>query len=404
MTVQPFPVHQANPEFVIIEFFGGDNELSSNIAAEFSEMTRAGAGNVAVLAIADYDNAPARALEVTSRDGVTVLEELGEIDMAKPEVLAHYLARALVTYPPGTRIAIGFWGHGSGIFGEAERTSGPKASLDLRILRARLSRTSTLVQTLSSSIVRLQNMFNDSQSGGLLTTRKAGLMLRDAFDAAERTEPVDLIFSDTCLNGMVEVVAELEGYAHCVIGSEDNEPPYGWDYFQWLSRMATAPPPDADAWARQAVEAMRAGYLDRSVDFPITLSAVRARSRVTGAFADLVTAATAQQQAGFELLKGVLPSTQIFTTKVDSYDLQGFAKNLAAIPQNPTIAQAGAALVDALDDAIVASIALGNVPGAHGLAFWFPFDRTRFQENVTTYRDLEFDRRTGWSTFLGAFR
>ena len=38
----------------------------------------------------------------------------------------------------------------------------------------------------------------------------------------------NLIFSDTCLNGMIEVTEQLKDYATCIVGSEDLEPGDGW--------------------------------------------------------------------------------------------------------------------------------------------------------------------------------
>jgi hypothetical protein len=54
---------------------------------------------------------------------------------------------------------------------------------------------------------------------------------------------VDLIFSDTCLNGMIEVLEQFKEFAEVVVGSEDLEPGGGWEYHEWFGLMSDSPLP-----------------------------------------------------------------------------------------------------------------------------------------------------------------
>ena len=67
-------------------------------------------------------------------------------------------------------------------------------------------------------------MLHDDTNGGVLTNLEAEGVLKAAFKRAGMTGKVDLIFSDTCLNGMIEVAEQLKDYATCIVGSEELEP------------------------------------------------------------------------------------------------------------------------------------------------------------------------------------
>lgn len=409
MTIQPFPVRNRNVRFAVIELFGGDNNLSPYVEEDLSEMVSGAGPDVAVIAIADVFDGPARVIEASAA-GLRVLEHLGEIDTGDPGVLARNLARALVSFSNQTRIAIGFWDHGSGTFDEGERTPLRRVFPGARIPRWRLSRSVPSRQLFFSDDALLANfelraMLHDDQSGGMLTNREAGRMLADAFAQAGRKVPVDLIFSDTCLNGMAEVSHEFEGFARCIVASEELEPGDGWDYFEWFSRIAASPPPDPVAWARSAVEAMEAGYRDRTDQHPVTLAAVRSGAGVAAAFRNLVAAAAPFGRDGFVHLDWARSQSQIFASGYDSYDLLDFARKLIGQPDIPPVAAAAQALADCLGQAIVHSIALGpQVAHANGLAFWFPGSRGSLLKDVATYRDLKFDQATGWSAYLDRYR
>ena len=411
MAVQPYPVRHPEADYVIIELFGGDNNLSDFVAEDLSEMMSGAQGNVAVVAMTDVFEGPARVIELTKAHGITLLDELGEVDTGDPDFLADVLARALVSYPSTARVAIGFWDHGSGVFDEEDRTPLRRVIPGARIPRWRLTRSRRSRRLFFSeaevaSDAGLRAMLHDDQSGGLLTNREAGRMLRNAFEAAGRTSPVDLIFSDTCLNGMAEVLCEFEAQAQCVVGSEELEPGDGWDYHEWLKRIGDAPPADADAWGRHAVDAMEAGYTGRPGQFPVTLSAVRAGCGIAEAFAALIRAAGPFGRDGFRFLDWARSQTQNFVAgSYDSYDMIDFARQLVAGAEIPEIVAAAEELERTVQRAMVHSIAMGDtVARATGLAFWFPSSRGSFLKDASTYRDLKVDEMTGWAAYLETHR
>ncbi|CAN0501013.1 unnamed protein product, partial [Phaeothamnion confervicola] len=182
---------------------------------------------------------------VTPENGIQIIEELGEIDTGDPEVLHKFLVRALLTYPKA-RKAIGFWDHGTGVFDETDASE--------KIMTRRVNSVARENRSRSRPARRLffakkdmehdfdtRSMLHDDTNGGVLTNLEAGAMLRAAFKDAGIDGKVDLLFSDTCLNGMVEVLEELGSVAKVIVASQDLEPGDGWDYKRWLARVVEKP-------------------------------------------------------------------------------------------------------------------------------------------------------------------
>ena len=398
MSLEPFRVGHPGPDYVIIVFLGYDNDLPVHlIDHHLNEMARGAGPDTAIIAIADDPLGPDRVVEVTSRT-ITLLEDLGEIDTGRVRPAGDLLARALVSYPGQPRIAIGFSGHGSGVFDE-ELPDQLLRALDLLANpRAHLLRSLQSDESLRSAF-----SVNFGRPNTQLSNGEIGRMLRAAFDAADRAEPVDLLFFDTCLNGMIEIATEFADFAACIVGSQDNEPVTGWHYDKWLSLMTSSPPADPAAWGRQAVDAMTAAYAVGMTD-PVTLSAIAAGpvpSLVVARFEALLDAAVPLGRAGYDALNGArLGSHALGGGTFDSYDLCEFADRLARREDMPTLAQAATALAEAVGDAVLHLTNL-RAPNAHGLAFWFPGNRRSYDKDVGTYSRLRFDRETGWSAFLG---
>ena len=181
-------------------------------------MSRGVSGKVAVIALTDTATTPATVVEVSPAVRIQTLEDWGEIDTGDPETLCRFLTRALITYP-NARKAIGFWDHGTGVFDETDATekiSDPlgklgaaRPSAAARAPRDGCSspRTSSQqdIATRSHAARRHQRRRADDDGG-----RR---MIATAFQRAGQQGKIDLIFSDTCLNGMIEVLDELGNYA-----------------------------------------------------------------------------------------------------------------------------------------------------------------------------------------------
>lgn len=408
-TAEPFAVRDREVSHVIVILFGGDNNLSPFVEEDLYEAAAGNRGPFAVLALVDYADRGGAVIEWTPRTGRREVEALGEIDTGDPETLARFLARALVTYPPKTRLAIGFWDHGSGVFDEydpnelllARRAGAIPPVPRHRRPRSFHARRLLLGAYRRSADVRARAMLHDDTNAGVLTNLEAGRMLAAAFARAGRSEKVDLLFSDTCLNGMVEVTEQLAPYAQVIVASEELEPGDGWEYHEWLGRMSAAPPADGVAWGRQAVEAFRAGYEGRPDQHPCTLAAFDAENGIARAFAAFVAAARPLGRAGFDRLQRARAMAQSFASATDSYDLKDFMTLVRRQRGAPALRAAAEGVIAELRAARVANVALGSsVQRAGGLAFWFPASRRSFETTIETYARLDFAQRTGWADYL----
>ena len=330
-SLKPFPVSTTDVDFVVIEMFGGDNNLDHFVAEDMNEMASGCRGRVAAIALADFARRPASVFEISAGAGVQTLEEWGEIDTGDPEVLCTFLARALITFPHA-RKAVGLWDHGSGVFDETDATelilarsvrsvSRPERSRSFPARRLFFPKDRLLADKDTRAIL------HDTTNGGVLTTLEAGRMLSAARGRTNQTAKLDLIFSDTCLNGMVEVLEELGHSAECVVASSDLEPGDGWDYAAWFQQIEAERPADSAAWARTAVDAFYQSY--RTKTDLCTLGAFRTTQDMTAAFAGLVAAARAGGVGGFMDLDRARAKSQGFANR-DTYDLLDFAGLVAS--------------------------------------------------------------------------
>jgi hypothetical protein len=417
LTVEPFkPIETRMPgaELVIIEMFGGDNNLSAFVHQDLEEMAAGIAGsNIAVVGLCDLANKPGVIVEVTPENGIQVLEQLGEIDTGDPRVLHNFLVRALMSYP-NARKAIGFWDHGSGVFDETDASEIVMARVARSVTRENRSRSFPARRLFFSKErieddIETRGMLHDDTNGGVLTNLEAGAMLGAAFKDAGVNGPIDLIFSDTCLNGMIEVLDELGPYAKCIVGSSDLEPGDGWDYKLWLSKVAQSKPATADDWGRTAVDAFQEGYQPYPKKYPCTLGAFKTDHQITKAFAAMLQLVSqdANPREAFAYLDYARSQAQVFARR-DTYDLRNFAAILKAASEQggkQPLAGAADAIIQAYDAARVTSCCLGDiVKDSSGLSFYFPGSKQQMRRDIKTYERLSFAKSTGWAEYLKAMR
>src|SRR4029079_9351810 len=179
---KPFDVSQTNVSHVVIELFGGDNNLSSFVRKDLNEMVEGNKGSFAVLGLADFANSGGQIVEVTKK-GMRVLEKVGEIDTGDPETLATFLARALVTYRDVPHRALGFWDHGTGVFDEQDLhevvLDGARARVAARPGGRSFPARRLFSPKRKKADAEVRAMLHDDTSGGVLTNVEAAGVLRD---------------------------------------------------------------------------------------------------------------------------------------------------------------------------------------------------------------------------------
>jgi hypothetical protein len=409
--MKKYDVLDTQADHVVIEVFGGDNNLNDFVMEDMREMMAGNTGSdakVVVLALADFATDGASVVELSPRTGNRVVEPEGEINTGDPDTLIEFFSRAINSYPNAQRRAIGFWDHGSGVFDEFDpqvRSATRALARPARSARGR-SRAARKLFVKRSSVnePKIRAMLHDDTNGGLLTNKEAGRVLAETFQLTDGVSRVDMIFSDTCLNGMIEVLAELGPYADFVVGSEDLEPGDGWDYALWFQRITTQRPADTAAWARSAVEAFGDSYRDRTTLHPVTLGAYRTQTKLLGAVADLVRALVDTGENGFVPVDRARGKAQAFARR-DTYDLADFTTHLAGFADDARVKQSCKSVQSSLEEARVAAVKHGDqVANAQGLAIWIPSTRYALTEVKETYQELAFEKQTGWLQYLEKYR
>lgn len=408
--VQPLAVKDVDATHVVIEMFGGDNNLSAYVNRDLNEMDAGKGDLLTVLALVDQAGmSNSKIIEISPRHGLVGVENLGEINTGDPDMLAKFLASALLSYPKAQRHAVGFWDHGTGVFDEFQPRGGNPLDRprEVRTTPARSSARRLFFRDKSRLTDRYRAMLHDDTNGDLLTNKEAGVMLAKAFGMAgfsEKNKKVDMIFSDTCLNGMVEVLTQFAPFTHVITASEELEPGDGWDYKRWFAKLAQKPPAEASDWGKTAVEAYEEAYVNRTLEHPVTLAAFWTNVDLTAPFKQLVDVLTPLGQDGFDTVQLARGQTQNFA-KRNTYDLRDFAGKLAAKAKSePTVVAACQAIIEAFDQARIASVHCGDkVKAAQGLALWIPVDRGSFEDVASTYKELDFASKTGWYEYLGRF-
>lgn len=155
---------------------------------------------------------------VYDQNGVTEVYNAQITSSGRTQTLADFLRFCKTEYPADHTMVL-FWNHGGGAFGYG----------------------------------------SDELFGG------EGLSLKDmraAFESVcvpnEEDPPFDIIGFDACLMASMEVAATFNGFADYMVGSEDFEPGYGWDYTAWLGAMAENPRINA----LQLCKAITDSYID----------------------------------------------------------------------------------------------------------------------------------------------
>ena len=203
-----------------------------------------------------------------------------------------------------------------------------------------------------------------------------------------------MLFSDTCLNGMVEVLDQFEPFAGVIVRSEDLEPGGRLGLRALVSQDERSATDDAGGLGRQAVDAFGENYKNKPNLFPCT----RLRS---GHGTPSVSIRPLLHQGG----RGEGRSAWWMLVEVRA----GPSRSPAATPSTwrlreaaggkgggKTIDAAATALITALANARIRNVALGpQVPQANGLAFWFPADHWRYEETAGTYAETRVRSQRG---------
>jgi hypothetical protein len=288
------------------------------------------------------------------------IQDLGEVNMADPAVLADFISWGVRTYP-GQRYFLDFWDHGGGWRGFGWDDS-------------------TITGTSGAQNLTLAKLNTGIQNG----LAAAGLA------------KFDIIGFDACLMATVEVANALKGYASYLLASEEVEPGHGWDY----AAFAGGGPLDAVALGRKVIDGFKAQATAEGTVANVTLSLVD-NSKVAA-----VVTALGAVQAGY----GTTPTTTATNTVAIA------RAGALAFADNPDPSQAynlvdldnlfgqsgtitgGADVRTAVAAAVVYHVEGAAKAAARGLAVYFPPTQASYLADYTNVPGMD-----AWRTFLQSY-
>ncbi len=367
-------------DWTFLVYLDGDNNLESAGIDDFLEMSSVGSsGDLNI--VVQFDRVPGYetgygnwtdtrrfhvtpGLEPWAANGASI----GEANMGDPQTLIDFVAWGMSAYP-ADRYAVVLWDHGSGWLM-------PGAEKPL-----------------------LKNIAYDDTSGDALDMPE----LRGAMETLSNggADPLDLVGSDACLMGMIEVDGQLVPYVDVRVGSEETEPEDGWPYDAILSVLRSDPTMGAPQLGTVIVDAYYTSYGDSQTQSAVDLGTPYAA--LSTAVDDLAAALIAGTGDHYATIATARSDTQRFaySTYIDLYD---FAYQINQQVSDTAINAAASAVMSAVDDAVIHERHGGNWPGAHGISIYFPDSEELYDVTYDGGENwLQFTADTQWDEWLHTF-
>ncbi|MBN1755651.1 T9SS type A sorting domain-containing protein [bacterium] len=392
----------ANWTFMV--YLDGDNNLEGAGIDDMNEMESVGSNsNVNIVVQFDridgYDNSNGNwtgtrrfLIQHDSNPSTItspVVQDLGEADMGNPNTLRNFVQWTLSNYP-ATHYCLVLWNHGSGW--EKGKASGffndPEIDRVSRPVRGVTDNPTRHFFTLESGEGPIKAICQDETNGSILKNH-------DVATALSGIE-MDIICSDACLQGMIEVAYEWRNNADIIIGSEETEPGDGYPYDLILGHLTGNPGMSSEQLATTIVNDYGASY-SSSPDHKETQSAVRV-SNLPSLMTALDNFAAAMISSGnFSAILTARGATESFDVP-NNMDLWHFAHNVGGAV--PSVSSSANALKTAINNAIIEEYHSTGHPNVHGLAVYCPVNASQYDGAYTTSANLDMVADHQWDEFL----
>lgn len=227
--------------WTVMIYLDADNNLDQISEHALREMQKVGSSEE-ITVVLQYDTRASSAKRCkVERGKLSVLADLGEVDMASPAVLADFISFAAKSYP-ADHYALIISDHGDGW------KSSPK-------------RVGSLLEDWTNNGTATAATGNDLVAQGIsMGAEAAGIT-------------IDILGLDACIMSTLEAAYEFRGVAGILVASQELEQSYGWDYADLLARLAADPGMTPRQLATEMVDSYR-GFAERSLFRDQTLSAV----------------------------------------------------------------------------------------------------------------------------------
>ena len=282
---------------------------------------------------------------------------LGEVNMGDPQTLADFIVWAVKNYPAEHYILI-LWDHGGGWRNEVKEP--------------------------------IKGVCWDDTDNDHLTLPELEKALADA--EAQTGVKLDVVGFDACLMGMIEVLHQIRDHASIAIASEEVELAPGWPYEAILSDLTSNPAMTPEELAVDVVDKYYTYYNDWFSEFTITAVNLSKVGNLTASIDKFASDLIASIPGNESVIAGARLSSEEFCWGFDyfgSIDLYSFAE---LIYSNLNLDSAKA-VMEAVNDAVVAEAHGFGHPNAHGIAIYYPkawYDKT-YEEETSFAADTSWD-------------
>jgi hypothetical protein len=186
----------------------------------------------------------------------------------------------------------------------------------------------------------------------------------------------DFVGFDACLMGTIEAAYMLEPYADYLIGSEETEPVYGWDYTPWLGALGENPSIDTVELGKIIVDSFLEQNATSDENSPDTTLSVVALREIPGVYEELCdymeNASDALAHEEVNTISLAVDRARAFAEgELDLIDIVDFAKkaDLEGFEE----------LSETIQSAVKYSDSTART-GVYGLSMYFPY------ENLQNYQ------------------
>lgn len=304
----------------------------------------------------------ARVLDLGEAGTAEVVDDLGDVDSADPEVLAAFIADGIEAHRAG-HYALVISDHGASWPGIGPDEGSGNDVLDLAEL-------------------------TDAIAGGL---EQAGV------------DKLDLLGFDACLMANYEVASAVAPYADRLVASQELEPGHGWDYSA-LQVLADDPGATADELGSEVLAGFAGQAEEQGTSEQITLAMIdlNRMDAVDEAVSDFA-GALAEQAATVAPAVGQSEATTLAFGRSPDATQDSHLSDLGLLATAigdaaPEVADQADAVVDALDAAVLDEVFGAATAGATGLSIYLP--------PIVDLADpayLDVATAADWGSFLDAY-
>lgn len=352
----------AQDEWTVMVYLDGDNNLEISAWRDMNEIVLVGSTkDVNIVVLLDTFSGPANLLYV-NQGSTTTVAEWGEVNMGDPATLQSFISQAVALYP-AENYALDLWDHGGGIRGICWDDT-PTYDYDWLTM-----------PELRSAVAG------------------AGVVL-------------DVVMFDACGMGQVEIAHQFAGYADYTVFSQHMMWASGFPYDTILARLVAEPTMTGRNFALVIAEEFTVYY--DAINWNLCTVSVYDMSCVT-TVSDAVGTFVSGMIETMSTTYNAYKACRLRADEVGpAVDLIGFAQFVSDNEKvATTVRSAAAAVVSAVDSAIIYEWTSTDCRYLNGLGVWFPVtsetEKYWTPELETMYRSMVFDVATHWADLLDSY-